>query len=102
MYKIGAIGSADSITSFKAVGIEVFAADDFKEASRLLKELHEKGFAVIFITEQLAAGMLDEIDRYRELKLPSIVLIPGNEGSLGIGMKQVSKSVERAVGADIL
>ena len=33
---------------------------------------------------------------------PAIILIPGKSGSLGIGMANVKKSVERAVGADIL
>ena len=33
---------------------------------------------------------------------PEIILIPGKEGSLGIGMSKVSESVERAIGANIL
>ncbi|MCQ4771942.1 V-type ATP synthase subunit F, partial [Intestinimonas massiliensis] len=33
---------------------------------------------------------------------PAIILIPGKSGSLGIGMDNVKKSVERAVGADSL
>ena len=31
-----------------------------------------------------------------------VILIPGKEGSLGLGMANIKKSVERAVGADIL
>ena len=33
---------------------------------------------------------------------PAIILIPGKEGPLGIGMKNITSAVERAVGADIL
>ena len=33
---------------------------------------------------------------------PAVILIPGKEGSLGIGMSKVSESVERAIGANIL
>ena len=33
---------------------------------------------------------------------PAVILIPGKDGSLGIGMANVKSAVERAVGADIL
>ena len=46
--------------------------------------------------------MQEEIDRYKDRLTPAVILIPGKEGSLGIGMENVKKSVERAVGADIL
>ena len=46
--------------------------------------------------------MQEEIDRYRDRLMPAVILIPGKEGSLGIGMENVKRSVERAVGADIL
>ena len=43
-----------------------------------------------------------EIARYKDALTPAIILIPGKEGSLGIGMDNVKTAVERAVGADIL
>ena len=46
--------------------------------------------------------MIDEVDEYADLRTPAIIPIPGKEGSLGIGMTSVKKSVERAVGSDIL
>ena len=54
------------------------------------------------MTEQLAAQLPAEIARYKDALTPAIVLIPGKEGSLGIGMDNVKTAVERAVGADIL
>ena len=54
------------------------------------------------MTEQLAAGLTAELDRYRKAVTPAIILIPGKEGSLGLGMQQVKTTVERAVGADII
>ena len=44
----------------------------------------------------------EEIDRYKDRLTPAVILIPGKEGSLGIGMNSVTTAVERAVGADIL
>jgi V/A-type H+-transporting ATPase subunit F len=40
--------------------------------------------------------------KYSSCKFPAIIPIPSNQGVLGIGMEGVKKSVERAVGADIL
>ncbi|MEG1396542.1 MAG: V-type ATP synthase subunit F, partial [Oscillospiraceae bacterium] len=56
----------------------------------------------IYLTEQLAQHLEPEIARYKDEMKPAIIMIPGKEGSLGIGMANVKKSVERAVGADIL
>ena len=53
-------------------------------------------------TEQLAQQLQPEIARYKDALTPAIILIPGKEGSLGIGMANVKTAVERAVGADIL
>ena len=57
---------------------------------------------MVYITEQIAKDMGDIIDRYKDSLMPAIILIPSNQGSLGIGMRNVKKSVERAIGADIL
>ncbi|MDD6159415.1 MAG: V-type ATP synthase subunit F, partial [bacterium] len=43
-----------------------------------------------------------ELDKYKDRLTPAVILIPGKEGSLGVGMANVKKAVERAVGADIL
>ena len=45
---------------------------------------------------------MGEVARYKDALTPAIILIPGKEGSLGIGMANVKTAVERAVGADIL
>ena len=43
-----------------------------------------------------------EIERYREADLPAIILIPGVSGNTGQGIMAVKKSVEQAVGSDII
>ena len=57
---------------------------------------------MVYLTEQYAAEMRAEIDRYKDELTPAIILIPGKDGSLGIGQAAVKSAVERAVGADIL
>lgn len=102
MYKIGVIGDRESILGFKAVGLDVFPVDDPDEARKILKRIAKEDFAIIYITEQVYKFMMDEVDEYTDSRLPAIIPIPGKDGTLGIGMTSVKKSVERAVGADIL
>ena len=102
MYKIGVIGDRESVLGFKAVGLEVFPCDEADEAKKILNTIAKKDFAIIYVTEQLYQYMGEEADAYREARLPAIIPIPSKDGSLGIGMESVKKSVERAVGADIL
>lgn len=102
MYKIGVIGDKDSILGFKALGFSVFPASDPKEAEQLLRDIATQGYAVIYVTEQIASHIEKTIHEYRETKFPAIIPIPGNQGSLGVGMGGIKKAVEKAVGADIL
>ena len=102
MYKIGVIGDRESILGLKAVGLDVFPVDDPDEARKILKRIAKEDFAIIYITEQVYQFMMDEVDEYTDSRLPAIIPIPGKDGTLGIGMTSVKKSVERAVGADIL
>ena len=102
MYKIAVMGDRDSVLGFKALGLDVFPADDVDEARRILHTLAKENYAVIYLTEQYAERMEAEVARYKDALTPAIILIPGTEGSLGIGMANVKSAVERAVGADIL
>ncbi len=95
MYKIAVMGSQDSIYGFATY-------TDGAEAAKKLRELAENDFAIIYVTEELAAKMPNEIARFREEMLPAIILIPGVSGNTGEGISGVKKSVEQAVGSDIL
>lgn len=85
-----------------ALGLETCPAETPECARPILHRLAKEDTAIIYITEQLAAGLAPELDRYRKAATPAIILIPGKEGSLGLGMQQVKTTVERAVGADII
>ncbi len=102
MYRAGVIGDKDTILGFKAVGMSVHPAAGAKEAADVLDRLAREGYAVVFITDQLAKDMTHAIDKYRTERIPAIITIPGNKGSLGLGMARIKKAVEKAVGADIL
>ena len=102
MYKIAVVGDRDSVLGFKALGLETVFADSGEEAVIAIQRLAASDCAVIYLTEQLAKEIPQEIDRYTNALRPSIILIPGKTGSLGIGIQNVNKTVEKAVGSNIL
>ena len=102
MYKIAVLGDRESVLGFKALGLDVYPAETADDAQEILHRLARENCAVIYLTEQLGAQLGEEIARYKNKLTPAIILIPGKEGSLGIGMANVKSAVEKAVGADIL
>ena len=103
MYKIGIIGDRDTVLGFMALGFTVEDVTSAEDAAKRLHAMAKSGdYAVIFITENYAMQMEDEIARYRDLPIPAVVSIPGEGGSLGYGMNSLRHAVERAVGVDIL
>lgn len=103
MYKIGIIGDRDSVLGFMALGFAVHEVSKSDEAAEKLHSLVKSGeYAVIFVTEDLAIDIEEDIAKYKDAPLPAITVIPGANGSTGYGMANIKSAVERAVGADIL
>ncbi len=102
MYEIAVVGDRESIMGFRAIGLSVYPGFNENEAPAEIHRLAESNCAVIFLTETLAKNLTDVIARYRGELKPAIILIPGKEGSLGIGKDTMQSVIERAVGADII
>ena len=103
MYKIGIIGERDSVLGFMAIGFAVYEAPDAESARDILHTLAKEGsYAIIFIVENYAEAIAEDIARYKDSPLPAVISIPGRAGSDGSGMAAIKSAVERAVGADIL
>ena len=74
MYKIAVLGDYNSIYGFAALGLDTFPVEDPAEGK----------------------------EKYSEALMPAIIQIPGIAGNTGAGIENVKKSVETAVGSDIL
>jgi V/A-type H+-transporting ATPase subunit F len=72
------------------------------EAAREVDMMAREGYGLIFVTETIAQKIEETIERYKREMLPAIILIPGSQGSIGIGLSKIRKNVEKAVGVDIL
>ena len=102
MYKAAVLGEYDSIYGFATIGLETFPETDPEKASETLDRIAQSDYAVIYITESMAAKMEKTIEKYKLQMLPAIILIPGVSGNTGAGVAGVKKSVEQAIGSDIL
>ncbi len=102
MYKVAVLGDRDSVYGFACLGLDVFFADNSLEASSQFKKLTEGDYAIIYVTEMVAEFVSEQIEKLSFQPTPAIILIPGIKGNTGKGMDSVKKSVEKAVGSDII
>lgn len=102
MYRIAVIGDRESVLGFKAAGFDVADTTEYQAALDAFTGFASEKYAVIFVTEQIARLIGEEIEKYKSRPHPAVIVIPNNRGSDGMGMDAIKKSVERAVGADIL
>ena len=104
MLKIAVIGGSETVMGFKALGLTACPAANTEEALAALRSLTREGedYAIIYIEETLAQHMTVEIDKFKDSPTPAIILIPGRDGSIGLGQSALNAAVERAVGTNIL
>ena len=104
MLKIAVLGGRETVMGFRALGLDVYPVDNSDEARHTLHKLArpEEEYAIIYVEETLAQSMTAEIAKYKDSLTPAVILIPGREGSLGLGRAALKAAVERAVGSDIL
>lgn len=102
MYKIAVLGDYDSIYGFAALGLDTFPVTAHEQAAAQLARLAGGEYGIIYITENWADELAHEIAKYEDQITPAIIQIPGVSGNTGNGIAAVKKSVETAVGSDIL
>ena len=104
MFKIAVIGGSETVIGFRALGLDVFPIEKLDEARAVLRSLTKEteGYAIIYIEEGVAEPIMAEIDKFKDSPIPAVILIPGRNGSLGLGQSALQSAVERAVGTNIL
>lgn len=102
MYKIAVVGDYDSIYGFATLGLEICPAGNREEVRNTLRRLAEEDYGIIYITEAAAAEVESDLEAFQEKMLPAVIQIPGVSGNTGAGVQGVRRTVEQAVGSDIL
>lgn len=110
-YKIAIVGPKDTVSGFKALGVEVFPAQSGFEVLEQLKHIKQQTtdmdsdnrYAVVCVIEDLMADV-DQVEYAKVVAgpLPAVVLLPGPEGSKGVALKRLRKLAEQAVGSAII
>ena len=103
-YRIAVIGDRESVMGFRALGLDVFPADeaDVKAVFTRVVRAEEPGYAILYITEELTVPLRAEIEALKDELTPAVILIPSKNGTLNLGMSALNTAVERAVGSNIL
>ena len=98
--KMAMIGDGDSILAFRAGGIDCYSTQgaDVKE---LIKKT-AKQYRIIFITEKVAKEYEEILSAYVSEPYPIFLAVPDKGGSNGYGREKMKKSMDKALGVDIL
>jgi V/A-type H+-transporting ATPase subunit F len=98
-----ALGGYDLVMPFQAVGMETAVVDNDNRDSvpRVVERYARDGYAILFIEESLYAEFKNDLETVNENEPLCVIPIPGQSGSLGIGLDAIRGSAERAVGMDI-
>jgi len=104
MYKIAVIGDRQSVIGFKALGLDVHPVEQDDLALEVFKNLaRDEQTAIIYLTERFHSALASEIEKHEARIRPAVILIPDQNGALGLGRAALQQAVEQAVGgADIL
>lgn len=103
MYKIKFIGPKYLMGPLTILGIEAYPADSEGEAkSALDAAVRKKEPALIFITERISVNLGREIDVLNEDPNINVVLIPDNQGSIGLSRTKINDLIRNSIGAEII
>ncbi|MDR1650353.1 MAG: V-type ATP synthase subunit F [Synergistaceae bacterium] len=100
---MAAMGDYDSVLPFRAIGMEtvVISAENRDSVPRMISRLAREGYAILFLEESLFESFASDAEGVNETERLSVIPIPGQSGSLGVGAASIRRSAERAVGMDI-
>ena len=101
MYKIAVVGDRESIFGFSAIGMDIYPAYEEQEVKEIIPKLIEENYAIIYITENVSIKAEKYLEKLQKNKIPAIVTIPSNTGSLKYGEKRIKDMVQKAVGIEI-
>lgn len=106
MSDIAVIGDRDSVLAFKALGVSTYfwtdeTASTEEEWKSVLKEIVDKDYKIVFITEDYHLKCKNYIEELYYRVFPVFIAIPNNKGSKQYGFDLVRKLVARAIGTDI-
>lgn len=101
MYKIAVVGDKESILGFSAIGMDMYPAYEEEDIKKVIPQLIEENYAIIYITENVSIKAEKYLTKIQTNRIPAIITIPSNTGSMQWGEKRIKDMVQKAVGIEI-
>jgi V/A-type H+-transporting ATPase subunit F len=103
MSNIAIIGEKEIVIGFSLIGFQLFPVSDSSEAKEALEKCTTDGnCSIVFITDNIAQLLIDEIEKYQRISPISICILPDRIQDSKLNIEILRKNVEKAVGTDIL
>lgn len=96
------IADSDSVLAFRAIGFDTYLVSPDNAAEELEKQCESGKYAVIFLSENLAEKLEDELAKYDKIPLPAICIIPIDIGKKDVGFSRLQKLSIKATGTDVV
>ena len=105
--KIAVIGDKHTVYGFRLAGVrDAYIIDKIIKADikELFKDLYDKDFGLILITEKLNAELketLEDVDRFRKGIIPIVLAIPDSSGPLTEKVDPMRDLIRRTIGFEL-
>ena len=100
---MAALGSYDLVMPFQAIGMEtvIIGSENKGSVPGIVSKFAAGNYTILFVEESLYSEFKEDLDAINENEALSVIPIPNQAGSLGVGVNSIRASAERAVGMDI-
>jgi vacuolar-type H+-ATPase subunit F/Vma7 len=101
--KAAALGNADFVMPFSALGLDTFAVEaDAEKVAETASEILQKQYALVVVAENVAAMAQEVFATKAKQATPCIVVVPFTTESEGFATRELGKVLKIATGIDIL
>jgi len=94
--KLALIGDEDTVLGFGSLGMDCFIVEDRSAGLVAMKKLDDTKYAVVFLTDEAAEMMGEEISRLARKIL--FMKIPSCRSREQMGLQEITAMIEKAVG----
>ena len=101
--KVAVLGSVDFVMPFSTISFDTYpVGDNREEIVAGANAIIEGRYALVVVSERDAAKAEEVFSDYRNLPLPSVVVVPFTTESTGFATRALGESLKMAMGVDIL
>jgi V/A-type H+-transporting ATPase subunit F len=94
--RLALIADEDTVLGFGSLGMDCFTAENKQSALDALKNIADKKYAVVFVTDEISDLLGEEISLYARKVL--LMRIPSCRSRKEMGLEEITAVVEKAIG----